>query len=365
MSKKESSEVPFNDLLKRVRADKSNLFGQRSQESDVEYLEERLGITLPGNYVAFLKEFDGGQFNFARMHCISESGAGWHDLIIELERFFSNAPLMGVRSLLPFASSYAGDFFCFNLAQATEDDAPILMYDHEGSDEQELTIEAPSLSAWIKDYYQDLDNAPFSIEVYIASDTNLEEIKDACKGETFRFTAFNDNEYPVRIFLSGRREFKFQISMDDDWKGFREKESATIKDNPNTKYLNNLAEMIQSLIEKSSEPLELFIFSSGEMSSLSPFKTMVGTIKLFSESLELHAGDHLEIDAKGNISRVPPAQLENHVPRPVKPTELTCSFCGIGQSEVKKLIAGPGCFICDQCVELCADIIAEEAIEEN
>lgn len=40
---------------------------------------------------------------------------------------------------------------------------------------------------------------------------------------------------------------------------------------------------------------------------------------------------------------------------------LTCSFCGKSQDEVKKLIAGPTVYICDECIELCNDIIAEEA----
>lgn len=40
---------------------------------------------------------------------------------------------------------------------------------------------------------------------------------------------------------------------------------------------------------------------------------------------------------------------------------LTCSFCGKGQDDVKKLIAGPAVYICDECIELCKDIIAEEA----
>lgn len=39
---------------------------------------------------------------------------------------------------------------------------------------------------------------------------------------------------------------------------------------------------------------------------------------------------------------------------------LHCSFCGKGQEEVRKLIAGPNVFICDECIELCNDIIAEE-----
>ena len=40
---------------------------------------------------------------------------------------------------------------------------------------------------------------------------------------------------------------------------------------------------------------------------------------------------------------------------------LFCSFCGKSQHEVKKLIAGPTVFICDECVELCNDIIQEES----
>jgi ATP-dependent Clp protease ATP-binding subunit ClpX len=44
---------------------------------------------------------------------------------------------------------------------------------------------------------------------------------------------------------------------------------------------------------------------------------------------------------------------------------LRCSFCGKSQNEVKKLIAGPGVYICDECIELCNDIIAEEREREE
>ncbi|MEE9342880.1 MAG: ATP-dependent Clp protease ATP-binding subunit ClpX [Gammaproteobacteria bacterium] len=43
---------------------------------------------------------------------------------------------------------------------------------------------------------------------------------------------------------------------------------------------------------------------------------------------------------------------------------LYCSFCGKSQHEVRKLIAGPSVFICDECVELCNDIIREEMAEK-
>ena len=44
---------------------------------------------------------------------------------------------------------------------------------------------------------------------------------------------------------------------------------------------------------------------------------------------------------------------------------LYCSFCGKSQHEVRKLIAGPSVFICDECVDLCNDIIREEIQDEN
>ncbi len=46
----------------------------------------------------------------------------------------------------------------------------------------------------------------------------------------------------------------------------------------------------------------------------------------------------------------PPASLES----------LTCSFCNKDQSEVAKLVAGPGVYICNECIDLCNQIIARE-----
>jgi hypothetical protein len=43
----------------------------------------------------------------------------------------------------------------------------------------------------------------------------------------------------------------------------------------------------------------------------------------------------------------------------VTTSTLFCSFCGKSQHDVKKLIAGPAVFVCDQCVALCAKIVAE------
>ncbi|HHT62739.1 MAG TPA: ATP-dependent Clp protease ATP-binding subunit ClpX, partial [Clostridia bacterium] len=44
--------------------------------------------------------------------------------------------------------------------------------------------------------------------------------------------------------------------------------------------------------------------------------------------------------------------------------QLKCSFCGKLQDQVKKLVAGPGVYICDECIELCNEIIEEELSED-
>ena len=49
----------------------------------------------------------------------------------------------------------------------------------------------------------------------------------------------------------------------------------------------------------------------------------------------------------------------NAKPTPQATATMFCSFCGKSQHDIKKLIAGPGIFICNECVALCATILAE------
>ena len=45
--------------------------------------------------------------------------------------------------------------------------------------------------------------------------------------------------------------------------------------------------------------------------------------------------------------------------------QLFCSFCGKSQAEVKKLVAGPSVFICNECISLCNDILNEDTNHEK
>ena len=44
--------------------------------------------------------------------------------------------------------------------------------------------------------------------------------------------------------------------------------------------------------------------------------------------------------------------------------DITCSFCGKSHDEVNKIIAGPGVYICDECIEMCSEIIENEQTDE-
>ncbi len=51
--------------------------------------------------------------------------------------------------------------------------------------------------------------------------------------------------------------------------------------------------------------------------------------------------------------------------RETETNDLKCSFCGKSQRHVRKLIAGPGVYICDECIELCNDIVEDEFAGET
>ncbi|OCK59756.1 hypothetical protein LMTR3_19145 [Bradyrhizobium sp. LMTR 3] len=86
-----------------------------------------------------------------------------------------------------------------------------------------------------------------------------------------------------------------------------------------------------------------------------------------SESLELIAKafgyDNWNIlSAKIDAAR-PPSGWPGRLRNPASQAKLLyCSFCGKSQDEVSKLVAGPAVFICDECIDLCTDIVDEQLL---
>jgi len=105
-------------------------------------------------------------------------------------------------------------------------------------------------------------------------------------------------------------------------------------------------------------------------------KTMAHSLReaLKSKAVETTHSDCLELIARafGYENRnILSAKIETTRPRAIEavaspatqeaalPKTLYCSFCGKSQHDVKKLIAGPSVYICDECVELCVDIVRD------
>lgn len=360
---KKAQHGATEELFQRVKADRSNLVGPGASRSDVENLEQALAVTLPNAYKTFLQIFDGGQFNFGRLHCITENGAGWHDLTQQLENFFSYHPILGVRSLFPFGSSYGGDVYCFDLSAMKDGECPVLEFDHEGADDQELRLVGKDFATWIANNYRDIDDDEFNVEIYISTNAELEDCSLTGEKHSLNISKIDEGEYAVRVFMAESRNNKFQISADSDWQAVRAGDKDAEKFKENAEALEKLSKYITEVLKETNEPLELFIFSTGEMSSDDRWKTTLGKTKIMDREIELKAGDLLKIEPSGKISNLSLPPLANHVEKSAEPGELCCSFCGRGQSVVKKLISGPSVTICDECVDLCNNILDDE-IEE-
>lgn len=85
-----------------------------------------------------------------------------------------------------------------------------------------------------------------------------------------------------------------------------------------------------------------------------------------SESLELIAKtfgyDNWNILSARIDAAQPPSGLAAGRQAPVPPAVLYCSFCGKSQHDVSKLVAGPHVFICDECIDVCSDIVDEQLL---
>ena len=76
---------------------------------------------------------------------------------------------------------------------------------------------------------------------------------------------------------------------------------------------------------------------------------------------EVRVGDTIEVRISTFVPEVD--QRQERVTEDQE--ELYCSFCGKSQHDVKKLIAGPSVFICDECIDLCCDILQVESRRED
>lgn len=298
----------YSELLVRVRADRSNLFAEGTPASGIAELQayvKGLGMSLPEDYILFLKEFDGGEFLFGRMHCITANGAGFFYFSEELEQFYENAPAARTAKYLPFADDYGGNFYCFDTKAFNGDRCPVVLWVHELEEDQEPETIADSFEEFIEDAYnEETGNA---VDVYIASNAQLAEVKPT-DGKAALTVAATYNVFPyVRQNVRGTNIFS--VTSGNSWWGYNSDQLAEGAETMNSPGLKRLSQFLQAMLDETEEPLELYATSPGEQSRDSRYKRILGNLRIGESVVELTAGDHIQINPDGSFEEVPPHQL--------------------------------------------------------
>lgn len=298
----------YSELLKRVRADRSNLFAEGTPAPGIAELQlylKGLGMRLPEDYVLFLEEFDGGEFLFGRMHCITTNGAGFFHFKEELEQFFENVPGARKAKFLPFADDYGGNFYCFDTKSFKQDRCPVVLWVHELEEEQEPETIAESFQEFIEEAY-DEDNGN-SVDVYIASNSQLAEVKPT-DGKAALTVMATYNVFPyVRQNVRGTNIFS--VTTGTNWWGYDPAQLAAGAETMNSPGLKRLGQFVAAMLDETGEPLELYATSPGEQSRDSRYKRILGNLRIGDDILELTAGDHFQINPDGSFEEVPPQPL--------------------------------------------------------
>jgi hypothetical protein len=350
----------IKELLSRVRADRFSLCGGGATDEDIKKLEKKLYIKLPASYVAFLREFDGGEFSFGRMHCLTSSGAGAFDFCREIRDFFKYAPMMGVRSLLPFACSYGGDIYCFDFGDIKNGEPAVVEYDHEYGDDQDLYHRGNNLESFLRWSYDHRSGKDRESEIYISCDTHLVGLDTG----SIKLTPADGNRIVVPYYLQSESEKTYKVEFPERLKGYSASALPKPAANANVFHLKQLSQLIDQVLKETNDgKLRLLVFSNGEMSTLDEYKTVIGSMTVFDRTLELTAGDCFQIGPGQAIELIPVAPMPNLVAEEGSACALQCDFCGKTNEEVKKLIAGPTNYICNECIDQCNDIIASEFAE--
>lgn len=298
----------YSELLVRVRADRSNLFAEGTPASEITELElyvKGLGMRLPEDYLLFLKEFDGGEFLFGRMHCITANGAGFFYFKEELEQFYEKAPTARKAKFLPFADDYGGNFYCFDTKSFKKDRCPVVLWVHELEGDQEPETIADSFEEFIEDAYGEETGS--AVDVYIASNVQLPEVKPTDGKAALTVTA-TYNVFPyVRQNVRGTNIFS--VASGTSWLGYEADQLAAGAETMNSPGLRRLGQFVQAMLDETGEPLELYATSPGEQSRDARYKRILGNLRIGESIVELTAGDHIQINPDGSFEEVPPQRL--------------------------------------------------------
>ncbi len=166
----------LSQLFERIREDSESDFTEGASEKEIKNVETSLGILLPTSYVSFLREFNGGEFRFARMHKVSERGAGFFDFLEQVKESEEHVPGVKKRKLIPFGDDYGGNLFCFDYSQKKLKECPIVMWDQSFDED----MEAEPVAKHFEEFLEKGLEQPSDDE----SEDTLEEAAQAVTEET-------------------------------------------------------------------------------------------------------------------------------------------------------------------------------------
>jgi cell wall assembly regulator SMI1 len=117
-------------IMDRIRSDPESSFKKGASDRQIAAAQQRLGVTFPPSYQQFLRQFNGGEFRFARMFRISAGGAGFFDLDQEMTVLAEYFPAFLDGELLAFGDDYSGNHYCFDLTRPNRaGECPIVFWD--------------------------------------------------------------------------------------------------------------------------------------------------------------------------------------------------------------------------------------------
>ncbi|MGQ0765419.1 MAG: SMI1/KNR4 family protein [Gemmatimonadota bacterium] len=145
MTNSESSEV-----FTRIRQDSTAVFGAGAEADEVGAVEAALGVKLPTSFVAFLLEFGwGGAGDLEVFGCGKDTPAHLDLVRVTASERAEARPALP-QHLVPIANDGMGNHYCLDVA-GWPAEAPIVFWNHEDLEDQELEVVAPSFGHWLSD----------------------------------------------------------------------------------------------------------------------------------------------------------------------------------------------------------------------
>ncbi len=130
------------DLLERIRQDPRAFFTTGAAQSEIDAMYATVDVPLPESYLAFLKEFNGGEFRSIRMHRIGENALQqdsqgkplpfyFGDVVGTARTLKDHIPGVAEGSFFPFGDDFGGNYYCFDLTRMQDGECPIIQFLHE------------------------------------------------------------------------------------------------------------------------------------------------------------------------------------------------------------------------------------------